>query len=155
MTKPTPFHDLATGLACLVGVLIFFYATVEYPRTALAFPRIIVTYIIAPIGLVLILKGALTAWRDGLASDGGDDEASMMVRFTPLTLATIAAVVAGTLAIHVAGFLPAMVALTLVLAAIFRSRPASAVVYAIGVALVLWAFLQAFSIQMPIGPLGL
>jgi hypothetical protein len=154
MTRLTPFHDLATGLACLAGTVIFFYATAEYPRTALAFPRLVVTYIIAPIGLVLLLKGALTAWRDGLVGEGEEDEASLMVRFTPLTLATIAAVIAGTAAIHFAGFLPAMVGLALVCAAIFRSRPVFALIYTLAVAVVLWAFLQAFSIQMPVGPLG-
>lgn len=145
--------DLLTGglaIALAAGVA---WVTLRYPPISGNFPFALSAYLIAPVGGLLLLKGLLRLAFDARAETEPEEEPAdaQLVRFTPVTIATIAAVVVATFAIGWLGFVAATGLLALVMGVVFRARPWVTLVYAAAQCAVLWGFLRFFSIQMPQG----
>lgn len=150
MAQPSLAQDLAVGVLA-VGLAVAIRATVsDYPPSAAAFPSALATWLMLPIGLLLVLKGLLRLrFERRVAAEA--DEASQHVQFTPLTLATIALVVVSTAAIYFVGFLGSLALLLLGCGLVFRARPLPYVIFAVLFLGFIWLFLDFFSVQMPEG----
>jgi hypothetical protein len=150
MAQPSIAQDLGLG-ALAVGLALVVRMTVsDYPATAAGFPNVLATWLMLPIGLLLLVKGLLRLrFEKRVAQEV--DEASQHVQFTPLTLATIALVIVSTAAIFFVGFLGALALLLVGCGLVFRARPVPYVIFAVLFLAFIWLFLDFFSVQMPEG----
>jgi len=135
MSQPSITQDLVVGTLAVALAVTVRITVSDYPATAAAFPSTLATWLMLPVGLLLVLKGLLR----------------LRVQFTPLTLATIALVIASTAAIYFVGFLGSLALLLVGSGLVFRARPVPYVIFAVLFLAFIWLFLDFFSVQMPEG----
>ncbi len=152
MSQPSIMQDLVVGTLAVALAVTVRITVSDYPATAAAFPSALATWLMLPVGLLLVLKGLLRL-RIEKPVPQEVDEASQHVQFTPLTLATIALVIASTAAIYFVGFLGSLALLLLGSGLVFRARPVPYVIFAVLFLAFIWLFLDFFSVQMPEGVL--
>lgn len=152
MAQPSIAQDLGVGVLAVALAVTIRVTVSDYPPSAAAFPSALATWLMLPIGLLLVLKGLLRLRLEKrMATE--PDEASQHVQFTPLTLATIALVMVSTAAIYFVGFLGSLALLLLGCGLVFRARPLPYVIFAVLFLAFIWLFLDFFSVQMPEGVL--
>lgn len=153
MAQPAIAQDLGLGVLAVALAVVVRITVSDYPATAAAFPSALASWIMLPIGLLLVAKGLLRLRFEERQPPEAADEASQHVQFTPLTLATIALVITATAAIYFVGFLGALTLLLLGCGLVFRARPVPYVIFAVLFLIFIWLFLDFFSVQMPEGML--
>lgn len=151
MAQPAIAQDLGLGVIAIALAVVVRMTVNDYPATAAAFPSVLATWLMLPIGLLLLTKGLLRLRFEAKRPPEAADEASQHVQFTPLTLATIALVIASTAAIYFVGFLGALGLLLLGCMLAFRMRVVPYLIFAVLFLVFIWLFLDFFSVQMPDG----
>jgi hypothetical protein len=153
MAQPGIAQDLGLGTITVVLAVVVRMTVSDYPETAAAFPSVLATWLMLPIGLLLLTKGLLRLRFEPKHTSAAMDEAAQHVQFTPLTLATIALVIVSTAAIYFVGFLIALGLLLLGCMLVFQARVVPYLIFAVLFLAFIWLFLDFFSVQMPEGAL--
>lgn len=151
MAQPSIAQDLGVGVLAVGLAIVVRMAVSDYPATAAAFPNALATWLMLPIGLLLVAKGLLRLRLEEKGPTEPADEASQHVQFTPLTLATIALVIVSTASIYFVGFLGSLALMLVGSGLVFRAKPVPYVIFAVLFLAFIWLFLNFFSVQMPEG----
>lgn len=151
--RAAPLNDVLTGAVMVVFAALVTAVTAGYPATSGGFPFALATYMVLPLGVLLLAKGLLrmrVAGRGNAPRESGGVD-TQAVQFTPVTVGVILAVCVSTFAIGWLGFIAAVGLLALATGLLFRSPLWATAIYVAGQSALLWGFLRFFNIQMPQG----